>query len=51
MEKLSNQNKKELFMSMVEKAKNGTLDMMRMTESRNMMKSIVNSEITMDLLD
>lgn len=34
MEKLSNQNKKELFMSMVEKSKNGTLDMMRMTESK-----------------
>ena len=33
MEKLSNINKKELFMTMVEKAKNGTLDMMLMTES------------------
>lgn len=34
MEQLSNQDKKELFMSMVEKAKNGTLDVMRMTESK-----------------
>lgn len=34
MERLSSQDKKELFMSMVEKAKNGTLDMMRMTESK-----------------
>ncbi len=34
MEQLSSQDKKELFMSMVEKAKNGTLDMMRMTESK-----------------
>lgn len=33
MERLSSQDKKDLFMSMVEKAKNGTLDMMRMTES------------------
>lgn len=35
MEQLSSQDKKELFMSMVEKAKNGTLGMMRMTESKN----------------
>lgn len=34
MEQLSSQDKKELFMSMVERAKNGTLDMMRMTESK-----------------
>ena len=34
MEQLSSQDKKELFMNMVEKAKNGTLDMMRMTESK-----------------
>lgn len=34
MEQLSSQDKKDLFMSMVEKAKNGTLDMMRMTESK-----------------
>ena len=35
MEQLSSQDKKELFMSMVEKAKNGTLNMMRMTESKS----------------
>lgn len=34
MEQLSSQDKKELFMSMVERAKNGTLDMMRMTETK-----------------
>ena len=34
MEKLTNKDKKELFMSMVEKAKNGTLDMMHMTDSK-----------------
>lgn len=34
MERLSSQDKKDLFMSMVEKAKNGTLDIMRMTESK-----------------
>ena len=34
MEKLSNKDKKELFMSMVEKAKDGTLDMMLMTDSK-----------------
>ena len=34
MEQLSSQDKKKLFMSMVERAKNGTLDMMRMTESK-----------------
>lgn len=34
MEQLSSQDKKELFMSMVQKAKDGTLDMMRMTKSR-----------------
>ena len=35
MEKLANEDKKELFMKMVERAKNGTLDMMRMTQSKN----------------
>jgi len=34
MEQLSSQEKKELFMSMVEKAKNGTLHTMRMTETK-----------------
>ena len=34
MEQLSNKDKKELFMSMVEKAKNGTLESMRMTNSK-----------------
>ena len=34
MEQLSNKDKKELFMSMVEKAKNGTLETMRMTNSK-----------------
>ena len=35
MEKLANEDKKELFMKMAERAKNGTLDMMRMTQSKN----------------
>ena len=34
MEQLSNKDKKELLMSMVEKAKNGTLETMRMTNSK-----------------
>lgn len=34
MEQLSNKDKKELFMSMVEKAKNGTLESMRMTNTK-----------------
>lgn len=34
MEQLSSQDKKELFMSMVERSKDGTLDMMRMTETK-----------------
>lgn len=34
MEQLSNKDKKELFMSMVEKAKNGTLETMMMTNSK-----------------